>query len=314
MSDNAMDKNSCESIKSRFTDYLNCRILGYEARTFSRHLQICKNCASALQKEIELQSMLFMQAGKSSVPEFEWGTALDTALKKLNVMETKPLINDKDWNRSLNNALDSLDACPVRVKPGPSGSFISLRAAAVLVFTLGIILILYKTLPHFNSNKIQISEKIIETQKKDVSENDTCFPEVFKETKAASFIKISKKSAVIMADKTKFHRYEKAGPKQEKFYIACGKALFKIEKNSYDNFEVQTPHLVCRVIGTVFQVNVFEGITTVSVLEGSVKVIDVMDKALDNIIKTGHEVVSGEKRIITPIKLNKEKELSIKKG
>jgi len=63
---------------------------------------------------------------------------------------------------------------------------------------------------------------------------------------------------------------EKNGQPTQKWHLLAGKTAIKLEKGSYANFSLTTPHALIRVTGTAFTVEVTKTKTTLSVQEGQV--------------------------------------------
>lgn len=79
-------------------------------------------------------------------------------------------------------------------------------------------------------------------------------------------------NATVVASKESDVRITENTAKQTIAQMEQGTALFSIEPGQYKNFQVNTPDAIISVTGTIFDVNISENITRVSVLRGSVSV------------------------------------------
>ncbi len=86
----------------------------------------------------------------------------------------------------------------------------------------------------------------------------------------------------------------------QKWYLASGIATIKLQKGSYANFSLTTPHALIRVTGTAFSVTVTETKTTLSVQEGKVD--------FKPINKPIERIKAGENRETVAITTNLQKQ------
>lgn len=80
-----------------------------------------------------------------------------------------------------------------------------------------------------------------------------------------------------------------------------GSAVFTVEKNSYKRFAVITPFAEVRVVGTIFQVSVFQHKTNIKVVEGSVTITTIQGIQETLTLTKGKNVYVSEDSLVQDV-------------
>jgi TolA-binding protein len=180
-----------------------------------------------------------------------------------------------------------------------------MRVAAMMILSLGIIFFIYRLLSGPQNSKTDIPTTVARPQVEKVkSDKDVAEPEELITVAEKEIIKISKKTAVMVKSRTKYREVKNLSGEAE-YTVAQGEATFSVEKDGYKSFKVSTPHLDVNVTGTVFKVQVLADHSIVSVLRGSVEVVEKAKEAVKNLVTAGREISSVDPvpkpRVINPV-------------